>query len=210
MKAGRIVIIALTFLIFPLFPSHGEGAVREAATVLEGGMSSGGVVRGDDIDAPGDSPYGKVLLAQASLATEEGAEKLSAPAKGGDNAPKGSGYGFFFNAFIIILREGFEAILVISALAAYLARSGNGEKVRTVYMGGGWALLASVVTAVTLSTVFTVGEEGKEAVEGVTMLLATAVLFYVSYWLITKSEVTRWQGYIKSKVERSISKRSVL
>ena len=120
----------------------------------------------------------------------------------------GGGYGLFLNAFIIILREGFEAILVISALVAYLTRSGNREKVRTVYMGGVWALVASIITAYILSTVIVLGEEGQEALEGVTMLLATAVLFYVSYWLITKSEVTRWQGYIKSKVDSSIGKGS--
>lgn len=121
----------------------------------------------------------------------------------------GGGYGLFFNAFIIILREGFEAVLVISALVAYLARSGNSDKVRTVYMGAVWALVASIVTAYILSTVIILGEEGQEAVEGVTMLFATAVLFYVSYWLITKSEVTRWQKYIKSKVDNSIGKGSV-
>lgn len=118
--------------------------------------------------------------------------------------------GIFFNSFLIILREGFEAILIISALVAYLKRSGNADKVKTVYKGGLWALLASLVTAVLLQRVFSVSGTGKEAVEGITMLLATAVLFYVSYWLITKSEVTRWQSYIKSKVERSIGKGSVL
>ncbi len=122
----------------------------------------------------------------------------------------GGSYGIFFNSFFIILREGFEAILIISALTAYLTRSGNADKVKTVYKGALWALLASIITAVLLQRVFPVGETGKEAVEGLTMLLATAVLFYVSYWLITKSEVTRWQGYIKSKVEMSIGKGSVL
>jgi high-affinity iron transporter len=41
------------------------------------------------------------------------------------------------------------------------------------------------------------------------MLTATAVLFYVSYWLISKTESGRWQNYLRSKVERSMSGASV-
>ena len=42
------------------------------------------------------------------------------------------------------------------------------------------------------------------------MLFATAVLFYVSYWLISKMEVSRWQQYVKSKVDSSIGRGSVI
>lgn len=114
----------------------------------------------------------------------------------------------FFNSFIIILREGFEAILVISALAAYLSRSGHPDKVRTIYMGAGYAIVASILTALLLGTLIDTSGS-MEAFEGITMLFATAVLFYVSYWLISKVEVGRWQDFIKSQIQSSISKGSV-
>ena len=119
-------------------------------------------------------------------------------------------YWLFLNSLIIILREGFEAILIISALSAYLLKTGRGDKIKTIYTGTGLALVASLLTAVILNAFLTTSMAAREAMEGVTMLLATAVLFYVSYWLITKVEVKRWHHYIQSKVDHSLGKGSVL
>ena len=143
------------------------------------------------------------LLAQA---LENDARKLPEKREGSKESP----YTVFFNSFIIILREGFEAVLVISAISAYLAKTGQKRKVKTVYKGAGLAVIASIFTAILLQTVIRISGAGKEALEGITMLIATAVLFYVSYWLITKIEVKRWQHYIKSKVESSLTKGNIL
>ncbi|MBI3756053.1 MAG: FTR1 family iron permease [Deltaproteobacteria bacterium] len=143
------------------------------------------------------------LLMQA---LENDAKKLPEKGEGRKESP----YTVFFNSLIIILREGFEAILVISAISAYLAKTGQKGKVKTVYKGAVLALIASIFTAILLQTVIRISGAGKEALEGITMLIAAAVLFYVSYWLITKIEVARWQHYIKSKVESSLTKGNVL
>jgi high-affinity iron transporter len=42
-----------------------------------------------------------------------------------------------------------------------------------------------------------------ELLEGIAMLLASGVLFFVSYWIISKAEADRWQRYIRGKVERA-------
>lgn len=150
---------------------------------------------------------GKIDLLISALA--EDIKKL--PERGGgQGSKKESPYASFLNSFVIILREGFEAILVVSALAAYLAKTGYKEKVRVVYYGAAIALAASVLTAILLQTVIRISGAGQEALEGITMLFATAVLFYVSYWLINKIEVARWQQYVKSKVDSSIGRGSVI
>jgi high-affinity iron transporter len=41
--------------------------------------------------------------------------------------------------------------------------------------------------------------------EGATMLLAAAVLFWVSYWIISKAEAERWQRYIRGKAEHALA-----
>jgi high-affinity iron transporter len=41
-------------------------------------------------------------------------------------------------------------------------------------------------------------------VEGITMLLAVAVLFSVSYWLISKVEAAKWQKFIREKVSSAL------
>ncbi|MCZ7665283.1 MAG: FTR1 family iron permease [Thermoleophilia bacterium] len=104
-------------------------------------------------------------------------------------------------SLLIILREGFEAILVLSALVAYLMRANGGLGVRAVYLGGGVALLASAATAVVLRFLLA-GAAGftQEVLEGATMLLAMAVLFWVSYWLASKAQAHRWESYIRGKV----------
>ncbi|MDH3973091.1 MAG: FTR1 family iron permease [Deltaproteobacteria bacterium] len=129
--------------------------------------------------------------------------------KTGKDTPNYSPLSSFVDSFIIIVREGFEAILIISALIAYLVRSGHKEKVNRIYLGAVSALVASVITAIVLNSAFSLSGEAREGMEGITMLIATALLFYVSYWLISKAESTRWQSFIKDKVEDSLSKNSL-
>jgi high-affinity iron transporter len=50
--------------------------------------------------------------------------------------------------------------------------------------------------------------QGQEIIEGATMLIAVAVLFYVSNWMVSKAEADAWSGYIKGKVESSITRGS--
>ncbi len=112
----------------------------------------------------------------------------------------------FFQALIIIIREGFEAILIISAIVTYLIKSGNNEKIRTVYSGAAGALLASIATAIILKLLFSRTESfSEELLEGITMLLAVAVLFWVSFWLTGKVQAQKWQEYIEGKVKSSLS-----
>ena len=123
---------------------------------------------------------------------------------------KGQGsLALLINALIIILREGFEAILIISALSAYLVKIGRAEQVRTIYAGGAVALMASAVIAVLFHLFFSASGVSRSALEGGTLILATVVLFYVSYWLISKVHVVKWQRYIKSRVDGALGKGSV-
>ncbi|MCW8889885.1 MAG: FTR1 family iron permease, partial [Sedimenticola sp.] len=117
-------------------------------------------------------------------------------------------WGLLVQAFLILLREGFEAMLVITALVAYLRRQGATEKVRVIYQGTALALVASLLTAWLLTVVFQISGAGQEALEGITMLLASVVLFYVSYWLISKSEAARWQAFINHQIDQALSRGS--
>ena len=42
------------------------------------------------------------------------------------------------------------------------------------------------------------------------MLVAVAVLFYVSYWLLSKMEVTKWTSFVKSRVQSAVTSGSAL
>lgn len=114
-------------------------------------------------------------------------------------------WGAFLQSFLIILREGFEAILVIGAVVAFLIKTGNRKRLRDIWVGVGAALAASAVTAVVLATVLKALPATREIIEGATMLIAVAVLFSVSYWLVSKVEAARWNAFIRDKVNTALS-----
>ncbi|MGE5478021.1 MAG: FTR1 family iron permease [Bacteroidales bacterium] len=111
----------------------------------------------------------------------------------------------FLQSLLILLREGFEALLVVTALVAYLKRLGAEDKVRVVWIAVAVALVASGLTAWALNAVVALSGAGQEAVEGATMLVAALVLAYVSHWLFARREAQRWQGYIKDQVSKALS-----
>lgn len=119
--------------------------------------------------------------------------------------PPASGWGAFYQSFLIILREGFEAILVIGAVVTLLVKTGHRERLRAVWAGVGLALLASAATAAVLATVLQAIPASREVMEGVTMLVAVAVLFSISYWLISRAEAARWQSFIRDKVDAALA-----
>jgi len=118
--------------------------------------------------------------------------------------PAASGWGAFFESFLIILREGFEAILVIGAVAAFLIKTGHRERLKSLWIGGALAVVASAITAVILSTILGAVPASRELIEGGTLLVAVAVLFSVSYWLISKVEAAKWQAFIRDKVNNAL------
>jgi high-affinity iron transporter len=120
-----------------------------------------------------------------------------------------SGAAVFAASLVIIAREGFEAILIVGAIVAYLIKSGNKEKTRAVYIGSVIALGASVAMAFVLNAISGLSGANQEIVEGVTMLIAVAVLVYVSNWMISKAEAGAWTGYIEGKVASSVTRGSV-
>ncbi|GAB7140417.1 FTR1 family iron permease [Deferribacterales bacterium RsTz2092] len=116
-----------------------------------------------------------------------------------------SAFGTFMTSLLIVMREGIEAILVIAAIIAYLVRAGYKSKVKTVYISSVVAILASVAMAYIINTALATSGASKELLEGVAMLLAVVVLFFVSNWMVSKSETEAWKGYIQGKVQGSVS-----
>lgn len=116
----------------------------------------------------------------------------------------------FAQSLLIMVREGFEAILVIGALVAFLVKAGAAERKREIGLGVLWAVGASLLTALGYATVFRNATASQEAVEGITMLVAAAVLFWVSYWLVSKIELKKWQAFVAARMGTALSSRSAL
>jgi high-affinity iron transporter len=116
----------------------------------------------------------------------------------------------FLQSFVILLREGLEAILLVGALMTFLVKTGAAHRKRDINIGVGTAVMASLLTAIGLETIFHLTPAKREALEGATMMLAAVVLFYVSYWLLSKMEVAKWNHFVKSKVQHALTSGSGL
>lgn len=112
----------------------------------------------------------------------------------------------FISCFVLVLREGLEAILVIAAIIAYLVKTGKKKYIMSVYVGALGGILVSILLAF-LFGVVAGAQSGiaQEVFEGIGMFVAVIVLFYVSNWMLSKSETEAWERYIHKKVEASVS-----
>lgn len=118
---------------------------------------------------------------------------------------KESGWSVFIASFIIIFREGLEAILVIAAISAYLVKTNNKPMLKVVYLSSLFAIFVSILTAIALHTIVGLSGANQEIMEGGAMLLATVVLFFVSNWMISKSETEAWKSYVEGKVQTAVT-----
>jgi high-affinity iron transporter len=124
-----------------------------------------------------------------------------------DGSGEGRALVPFTAAFVIYLREGLEAALLVGALLAGLRRLGRSDARRYVHAGWLAALPAGLATWWLFERVVTMGAEERELVEASVSLLAAAVLFSVSFWMISKIEARRWTGYLRRRLEESLSGR---
>ena len=114
--------------------------------------------------------------------------------------------GMFFQSFSIIVREGFEAILIIAALIAFLVKSRNQARVKSIHIGVVVGILASFATAYIVHEILHLSMASQEVLEGWIMLVAVGVLFWVSYWLVSKIDNKKWQEYINKQMRGALSK----
>jgi high-affinity iron transporter len=106
----------------------------------------------------------------------------------------------FTSSFAVIFREGLESVLILGAILTYLEASRNTQFKSYVYYGIVIAIGATAVTWLVASYIITISGANRELIEAMAALSATAVLFYVSFWILNKIEHKRWMEFVKAKV----------
>ena len=108
-------------------------------------------------------------------------------------------------AFLVLIREGLEALLVVAAIVAYLVKSDNKRFVKWIYLGVLVGLLGAGLVAVIF--VFAFGGSGpiQEIMEGTCALIAMGMLLWTSNWMLNKSSVEAWNRYIRTKTESAVA-----
>ena len=108
-------------------------------------------------------------------------------------------------AFLILIREGLEALLVVAAVIAYLVKSGNKRFTKWIYLGVIAGLAGSGLVAVLFTFLFGGSGPIQEISEGVCALIATLMLLWTSNWMLNKSSVEAWNNYIRNKTEAVVA-----
>jgi high-affinity iron transporter len=108
-------------------------------------------------------------------------------------------------SFLIIFREGLEAVLLLSVLLGYLEAAKASQFKKPVLWGVGFAALATVATVFLVRFVFELAPVSRELMEAITAIIAVGVLFWVSFWLISRLEHKRWMEFLKARVWTAVS-----
>jgi len=107
-------------------------------------------------------------------------------------------------SFLIALREGIEAALIVSIILSYLKKVHAQQLAKPVYVG----MILGVLGSIAIGAVFlllSVEFEGtaEQVFEGSTMLLAAAILTTMILWMSRNSKA--YSEDLKSKVERALN-----
>lgn len=113
------------------------------------------------------------------------------------------------NSFIIIVREGLEAVLLVAALLTYLsAIDAQARHRRQIYAGVAAGVVASVGTWFLARTLLPISGASRELLEGITALSAVVVLVYVAHWLFQKTYIHDWKDYLRTRVGGAVTRGS--
>ena len=106
-------------------------------------------------------------------------------------------------AFVIALREGIEAALIVSIVLAYLKQLGRTNHARLVWAGTGLALLLSAATG---TLIFAVGADfegrAEQLFEGLVTLTAVGVLTWMIFWM--RRQGARIKSELQHKVDSAL------
>jgi high-affinity iron transporter len=107
-------------------------------------------------------------------------------------------------AFLITLREGIEAALIVSILLAYLRQLGRTDRFSLIWAGAGVAVLASIVIGAVIYGV--AGEftgEAEEIFEGLVTLAAVGVLTWMIFWM--RRQAARVKSELHTRVDSALA-----
>lgn len=117
-----------------------------------------------------------------------------------------------WDAAIILLREGLEAILVLAALLAYAKRSGSRTAGQYIWSGAiSGLVLSGIMAAIFVYAFSQVSSSGstREMIEGITGLVAVVMMLSVGHWLHQKANLKNWNTYIENQVSGALERGSL-
>ena len=108
-----------------------------------------------------------------------------------------------FDAMLILLREGVEALLIVMALVTTLKAAKMRKGLKWVYGGASAGIVASLLIAYILQIAFPAVTSGtnREIIEGAVGIFAVIMMILIGIWLHSKSSVKKWNAFMESQMQ---------
>ncbi len=111
--------------------------------------------------------------------------------------------------FVIGLREGLEASLIVGIVAAFLTRNADRRALRWMWVGVASAVAVCVGAAVTLNLAGrSMSLRGRETLEGALSLVAVAGVSYMVVWMTRHAATLRFD--LEGRAQAAVAERSAL
>ncbi|WP_066060607.1 FTR1 family iron permease [Neobacillus soli] len=113
----------------------------------------------------------------------------------------------YWDAAMILIREGLEALLVVIALMSFVKKSGETKGKGWIWTGVLGGLGVSLILALVVKFVISSGAFGNNnaLIAGWTGVFAAVMLLYMSYWLHSQSNIADWNRYIREKSQTALT-----
>lgn len=115
----------------------------------------------------------------------------------------------FSGAFAIILREGFEAVLIVLTLLSVIKAFGNRKAEMWVHAGWSFALLLGFLAWFLSGLLVKMSGASREIMEAATSTIAVFILLYFGFWLHRQTEISRWKKFIQEKVQGALDNKNL-
>jgi high-affinity iron transporter len=121
-----------------------------------------------------------------------------------------SPYMSFTAAAAILLREGFEAVLVILAFLGVVRTSGSRKAEQ--WLHGGWIVALGFGVLAWFFSGWLIGISGaqREKMEAITAFFSAGILLFVGFWLHQKTEIGRWKTFVETRIKAALEEKSLI
>lgn len=115
----------------------------------------------------------------------------------------------FVSSVLILLREGLESILILSAIVAFVMKTGRRDALPYIYLGLIGAVGLGAVTWGVARYALSISGANRELTEGITALLAAVMLLYVGWWLHSRSNAQAWNRFVREQLSTALAKHTL-